>query len=91
MRVVALKAKMSVSCGTWYEPTPLSSAGVRVQATRRSLAKNIKTPANTLIHNLPLVELGVGRSLLPPRPGSPYAPMIFPEINFVTDLHFKLA
>jgi hypothetical protein len=47
------------------------------------LAKNIKAPPNTLIHNLPLVERGVGRLLLPQRPGFPYAQMIFPAINFI--------
>jgi hypothetical protein len=47
---------------------------------------------NTLVHNLPLVEYGVGRSLLPPRPGFPYAQMFFPTTLtlFVTDLDFRV-
>jgi hypothetical protein len=38
--------------------------------------KTLKAP-NTLIHNLPLIELGVGCSLLPLQPGFPYAQMAF--------------
>jgi hypothetical protein len=54
-----------------------------VHATCRWLARNIKTPPNTLIHNLPLVEHGVGHSLLPPWPGFPHAQIVYPAINFI--------
>jgi hypothetical protein len=84
IRVVALKTKIKVFGGTWHQPSPTSSAGVRIHINRRWLAKNIKTPPNILIRILLLVKRG--------RLGFIYAQMAFPTINlFATDLDFELA
>jgi hypothetical protein len=67
---------------TWYEPSNLHlQLGVRVQATRRRLVKNIKTPLSAL-----------SQTYHRPSVGSPYAHG-FSEMlsSFVTDLNFESA